>query len=180
MCVPRAKFFDIIFGFWIFTRSMLENRLYFLVIKKQWVHLFSFWKKKEKMLRCTSSVVSRPRPPHFVCDFPPPRSLPHSFCFFSSSLSSTNASAPVEWEFLCNLPCGDHGYILLNFCQKKNSRLECPVTSGNINRLETHSSQDVVARYNNSVATPSIFESLIFEQIDLYGKTIITHVLHID
>ena len=37
-----------------------------------------------------------------------------------------------------------------------------------------------MARYNNSVATPSIFESLIFKQIDLYDKTIITHVLHID
>ena len=133
------------------------------------------------MLRCTSTVVSRQRPPHFVCGFPPPpppRSLPHSFCFFSfsSSLSSTNASASVE----CNLPGGDHGYILLNFCQKKNRRVECPVTSGNINRLEPHSSHDVVARYNNFVATPSIFESLIFKQIDFYGKTIITHVLPID
>ena len=37
-----------------------------------------------------------------------------------------------------------------------------------------------VAQYNNSVATPSIFESLIFKQIDRYDKTIITHVLHID
>ena len=37
-----------------------------------------------------------------------------------------------------------------------------------------------VARYNNSVATPSIFESLIFKQIDLNDDTIITHVLHID
>ena len=33
-----------------------------------------------------------------------------------------------------------------------------------------------VAQYNNSVATSSIFESLIFNQFDLYGKTIITHV----
>ena len=35
-----------------------------------------------------------------------------------------------------------------------------------------------VARQNNSVATPSIFESLILKQIDLYGKTIITHRLN--
>ena len=32
-----------------------------------------------------------------------------------------------------------------------------------------------VARYNNYVATPSIFESLIFKQIDLNDDTIITH-----
>ena len=32
-----------------------------------------------------------------------------------------------------------------------------------------------VARYNNSLAAPSIFESLIFKEIDLYGETIITH-----
>ena len=32
-----------------------------------------------------------------------------------------------------------------------------------------------MARHNNSVATPSIFESLILKQIDLYSKTIITH-----
>ena len=37
-----------------------------------------------------------------------------------------------------------------------------------------------VARYNNSLETPSIFESLIFKQIDLCGETIITHVLQID
>ena len=37
-----------------------------------------------------------------------------------------------------------------------------------------------VARYNNFVATPSIFESPIVKQIDLYGKTIKTHVLPID
>ena len=37
-----------------------------------------------------------------------------------------------------------------------------------------------VARYNNSLATTSLFESLIFKEIDLYGETIITHVLHID
>ena len=37
-----------------------------------------------------------------------------------------------------------------------------------------------VARYNNFVATPSIFESPIVKQIDLYGKTIRTHVLPID
>ena len=36
-----------------------------------------------------------------------------------------------------------------------------------------------VAGYNNSVATSSIFESLIFKQIDLYCKTA-THVLHIE
>ena len=36
------------------------------------------------------------------------------------------------------------------------------------------------AWYNNFVATPSIFESLTLKQTDLYGKTIITHVLHID
>ena len=35
-----------------------------------------------------------------------------------------------------------------------------------------------LARYNNFVATPSIFESLILKQIDLYGKTIITHRLN--
>ena len=37
-----------------------------------------------------------------------------------------------------------------------------------------------VARYNNFVATPSIFKSLIVKQIDLYGKTIRTHVLPIN
>ena len=36
-----------------------------------------------------------------------------------------------------------------------------------------------VARYNKFVATPSICESLIVKQIDLYGKTIRTHVLQI-
>ena len=35
-----------------------------------------------------------------------------------------------------------------------------------------------VARYNNFVATPSIFESLVLTQIELYGKTILTDVLH--
>ena len=34
--------------------------------------------------------------------------------------------------------------------------------------------------YNNFVASSSIFESLVLKQIDLYGKTIITEVLHID
>ena len=34
-----------------------------------------------------------------------------------------------------------------------------------------------VARYNNSVAISSIFESLLLKKIDLYGKTIMTHVL---
>ena len=37
-----------------------------------------------------------------------------------------------------------------------------------------------VARRNSFVATPSILESLTLKQIDLYGKTIITHVLHTD
>ena len=37
-----------------------------------------------------------------------------------------------------------------------------------------------VAPYNNFLATSSIFESLILKQIDLYGKTIKTHVLHMD
>ena len=37
-----------------------------------------------------------------------------------------------------------------------------------------------VAQYNNLVATPFIFESLFLKQIDLYGNTIITHLLHID
>ena len=32
-----------------------------------------------------------------------------------------------------------------------------------------------MAPYNTFVATLSIFESLILKQIDLYGKTIITH-----
>ena len=180
MCVPRAKFFDIIFGFWIFTRSMLENTLYFLVIKKQYT-CFLFEKKKKKCFVVLPLLF--PDHDHHIlfATFLHHDHYLTPFVFFSSSLSSTNASAPVEWEFLCNLPCGDHGYILFKiFVRKKNSRVECPVTSRNINRLETHSSQDVVARYNNSVATPSIFESLIFEQIDLYGKTIITHVLHID
>ena len=35
-----------------------------------------------------------------------------------------------------------------------------------------------VARYNNFVATPSIFESLVLTQIELYGKTILTDLLH--
>ena len=35
-----------------------------------------------------------------------------------------------------------------------------------------------MARYNNFVATPSIFESLVLTQIELYGKTILTDVLH--
>ena len=35
-----------------------------------------------------------------------------------------------------------------------------------------------LARYNDFVATPSIFQSLILKQIDLYGKTIITHRLN--
>ena len=43
------------------------------------------------------------------------------------------------------------------------------------NRVSSHVFVKV-ARYNNSVATSSIFECLIFNQFDLYGKTIITHV----
>ena len=37
-----------------------------------------------------------------------------------------------------------------------------------------------VARPSIFVGTPSIFESLILKEIDLYCKSIITHVLHID
>ena len=37
-----------------------------------------------------------------------------------------------------------------------------------------------MARPITFVGTLSIFESLVFNQIDLYFKNIITHVLHID
>ena len=37
-----------------------------------------------------------------------------------------------------------------------------------------------VARPSIFVATPSIFESLILQQIDPFFKSIITHALHID
>ena len=36
-----------------------------------------------------------------------------------------------------------------------------------------------VARCNNFVATASIFEYLILKQIDLYGKTNVTHLTHL-
>ena len=47
-----------------------------------------------------------------------------------------------------------------------------------INRVSSHVFVEV-ARYSFSVATSSIFESLILKQFDLYGKTI-THVLHLE
>ena len=47
-----------------------------------------------------------------------------------------------------------------------------------INRVSSHVFVEV-ARYNFSVATSFIFESLILKQFDLYGKTI-THVLHLE
>ena len=37
-----------------------------------------------------------------------------------------------------------------------------------------------VARPSIFIGTPSIFESLILKQIDLYCKTIMTHGLHLD
>ena len=36
-----------------------------------------------------------------------------------------------------------------------------------------------VARVSIFIGTPSIFESLILKQIDLYCKTIMTHGLHL-
>ena len=47
-------------------------------------------------------------------------------------------------------------------------------------RIQIGSGHLKVSRLSIFIGTPSIFESLILKQIDLYCKTIMTHGLHLD
>ena len=47
-----------------------------------------------------------------------------------------------------------------------------------LHRYHRHVADIKVARPSIFIGTPSIFESLILKQIDLYCKTIMTHGLH--